>query len=105
MEKPILPTQEGTGEANRFNYGIQPLRKLRFDGHRTPRNLFSNLIHFFAVTWLDWLTFVMVGATAAGVRLPQDFHRQKLTPPGLGSSTYLYPSHPSDWPLRRHLLA
>lgn len=29
-----------------------------------------NLRDFFIVTWLDWLAFVIIGATAAGVRPP-----------------------------------
>ena len=32
------------------------------------KSLARNLKDFFVVTWLDWLTILIIGATAAGVR-------------------------------------
>jgi hypothetical protein len=65
MSDSVLPSHRADVESNRFKHGVQPLANLRFD----RRHLLSNLLLFFTATWLDWLCILIVGATAAGVRV------------------------------------
>lgn len=59
-----LPTHEP--QAQRFRSGTRRVANLQFnrDGFSL---LLSHFKHWFIDTWLDWVTLIIVGATAAGV--------------------------------------
>ncbi|KAK3716678.1 hypothetical protein LTR37_006308 [Vermiconidia calcicola] len=70
---PILPTYEK--QYDRFR---KPFHRVGNISIRKPwlRNLAINLRDFFIATWLDWVTILMIGATAAGVAVaPHTFTR------------------------------
>ena len=62
--KSELPTYER--EPERFRTAFKRATSVRVDKHAFSQ-LFTNLKHFFIATWLDWVTLMITGATAAGV--------------------------------------
>jgi diacylglycerol diphosphate phosphatase / phosphatidate phosphatase len=68
-----LPTHEP--QAQRFTSQTRLIRNVQLN--RDGFSLFlSNLKHWFIDTWLDWVTLIIIGATAAGVWVaPHTFDR------------------------------
>lgn len=56
------------GQADRFKEPFHKTVSTRIDG-QWFKNLASNVKDFFVATWLDWLTILIIGAVAQGVRL------------------------------------
>ena len=64
--KPVLPTHEH--QLDRFREPCRTVSSIRIDGEGLKR-LALSLRDFLIATWLDWLTIVIIGITAAGVRM------------------------------------
>ena len=63
-----LPTHTNEYQSQRDRFAEPTRRALSFRPNGAWwKNLIFNLRDFFIATWLDWLTFVIIGATAAGV--------------------------------------
>lgn len=61
-----LPTPEYQSQRERFLQPTHRALSLRLNG-AWFRDQALNLRDFLLVSWLDWLTFIIIGATAAGV--------------------------------------
>ena len=62
-----LPSHEYQNQRDRFLEPTRRVLSIRPNGAWFKHQAL-NLRDFFIVTWLDWLTFIIIGATAAGVR-------------------------------------